>query len=101
MRGLSMRRCPAKRERGSGGPGGLEAAQSWVPAPGAASRGRSPGAWGPRCAGLRNCARPWSELWGRSTCSEVRADPALLPGAGRPGRRRVSGLVSGGAESEG
>lgn len=41
-----MRRLPERRERGSGGPGGLGTAQGWVPDPQAATRGRSPGAWG-------------------------------------------------------
>lgn len=38
---------------------------------------------------------------GADLCSRVRADPALLPGAGRPGRLGVSGLEFGVAASEG
>lgn len=37
---------------------------------------------------------------GADLCSEVRADPVLLPGAGRPGRRGVWGLGFGGARCE-
>lgn len=59
--------------------------------------------WGRGARAVPDCviARAPGRSSGADLCSRVRADPALLPGAGRPGRLGVSGLEFWGAASEG